>query len=314
MSAHKNEGIVVTVDRPPIGHDAALWSAALAERLHCSLHIVYIAPEAHPMVADIVRPHHVPILMSAHARATAVLDAAIAAVRRCSPDLELIGELIEGPATQVLATIGKGARMLVLGHPDAGTTDVLAATSRASTITEHTTCPVTVWRGESGQLPDRRPVVLGVDEDADSAEATRMAFEYAHLFAAPLVAVHSRPARPPPDLTTVPDLHPEQDTLDETLSAARQAFPDVAVTATVVSEPPPQALIERAADAQLVVIGTHGRRRMPAGAGASVSPYLFRHSPCPTMVCPPRRRRPRPDDDIARPPRISARPPRRTTP
>ncbi|WP_063050781.1 hypothetical protein [Nocardia arthritidis] len=105
----------------------------------------------------------------------------------------MIGELIEGQAAQGLAIVGENARLLVLGHPDAGTTDVLAATSRARTVTEHTTCPVTVWRGEPGQLPDRRPVVLGVDEDADSAEATRIAFEYAHLFAAPLVAVRSRP-------------------------------------------------------------------------------------------------------------------------
>ncbi|MGV9616115.1 universal stress protein [Nocardia xishanensis] len=291
MSAHENPGIVVTVDQPPIGHDAALWSAALAERLHCSLRIVYIAPEVRPALADIARPTPAPAVPSAvhvvpstHTSATAVLDTAIAAVRRRCPDLELTGELIEGQAAEALATAGERARMLVLGHPDAGTTDVLAATSRASTITEHTACAVTVWRGEPGQLPDRRPVVLGVDEDADSAEATRMAFEYAHLFAAPLVAVHSRPPPPPTRRATAPDPRAERVALDETLSAARQAFRDVAVTATVVSDPPRQALIDRAADAQLIVIGTHGRWPMPA---AAVSPYLFRHSPCPTMVCPP---------------------------
>ncbi|WP_327117306.1 hypothetical protein OHB12_07155 [Nocardia sp. NBC_01730] len=68
MSAHKNLGVVVTVDQAPIGHDAAVWSAALAERLHCPLRIVYIAPEAHPVLADIVRPDRVPSRVGAHAR------------------------------------------------------------------------------------------------------------------------------------------------------------------------------------------------------------------------------------------------------
>ncbi|WP_237735065.1 GNAT family N-acetyltransferase [Rhodococcus sp. JVH1] len=199
------------------------------------------------------------------------------------------GGLVEEPLADALATAAQGARMVVLGHPDVGTTDVLAATSRAGTVTGHTSCPVTVWRGQPGQLPDRRPVVLGIDDDADSAEAALTAFEYAHLFAAPLIAVYAQST----DHVTEPGTgreHPAERAtpVEDILSAARRAFPDVAVTAAVVSTPPRQALIERAADAQLVVIGTHGRRRAVAVTGESVSPHLFHHSPCPTMVCPPR--------------------------
>ncbi|ANS27954.1 universal stress family protein [Rhodococcus opacus] len=293
MLAHEQAPIVVTVDQPPIGRDAALWSAALAERLHCPLRIVHIVQATDHRWADIA--HH-PAAGAPYTSATAVVDDAIAVVHRRFPDLDVSGALIEEvtstpidpSTTRALATAGQGARMVVLGHPDAGSTDVLAATSRAGTVTEHIPCPITIWRGQPGQLPDQRPVVLGVDTDTDSAEAALMAFEYADVFGAPLIAVHSQPTAPAPEQAT------GLDTLEGILSAARAAFPGVAVTASVVPGPPREALSERAAGAQLVVIGTHGRRpTAAAGTGDSVSPYLFHHSRCPTMVCPPR---PPPDE------------------
>ncbi|MFC9557783.1 GNAT family N-acetyltransferase [Rhodococcus sp. NPDC056960] len=281
--------IVVTVDQPPIGHDAALWSAGLAARLHCPVRIVHITPADDQRWTDITRPIAGPPYVSA----TTVVDDATAVVRRRFPDLDVSGALIEEPTSKdpsrvgtALATAGHGARMVVLGHPDAGTLDTLATTSRAGTVTEHTPCPVIVWRGQPGQRPDRRPVLLGVDHATDSAEAAFRAFEYADLFAAPLIAVHAHSTVHPTAHTSGP--HAGQDTLDDILSAARQAFPDVAITATVVSGPPRQALLERAADAQLVVIGTHGHRPPGPVVGDSVSSSLFRHAPCPTMICPPR--------------------------
>ncbi|MDJ0489688.1 GNAT family N-acetyltransferase [Rhodococcus qingshengii] len=292
MLAHEHDPIVVTVDQPPIGHDAALWSAALAERLHCPLRIVHIAA-IEPSGAEIVQhsatgaPYSTP---------TAVVDDAVAVVHSRFPDLDVSGALIEevdgkqiDPSTShALATAGQDARIVVLGHPDAGNTDVLAATSRAGTLTEHTACPIVIWRGQQGQRPDQRPVILAVDHSADSAAAAMAAFEYADLFGAPLAAVHARPTPPAPEQDTGPGPGAEHDTLDDILSVPRRAFPDVAVTATVEPGSPRQVLTERAAGAQLVVIGTHGRR-VPAVEGAeSLSPYLFHHSQCPTMVCPPR--------------------------
>lgn len=291
MTAHKNPGIVVSVDQPPIGHDAALWSAGLAERLNCPLRIVYVVPEASHTRGDIAQIFE-PTTAGTRKTSPAIVDEALAAVRRTFPDLMLSGGLIEGPAWCALATAGRGARIVVLGHPDIGATDVLATNSRASTMTEQTMCPVIMWRGQPGQLPDRRPVVLGVGEAADSADAIRAAFEYAHLFEAPLVAVHSRPTPAATGSVTAPDANArehatEQDILETTLSAAHRAFPDVAVTAAVVPDPPHKALIERAADAQLVVIGTHRREHASSPFAASVSPFLFRHNRCPTMACPP---------------------------
>ncbi|WP_406230382.1 GNAT family N-acetyltransferase [Nocardia sp. NBC_01009] len=280
MTAHGNSPIVVTVDQPPIGHDAALWSARLAERLHCPLRIVYIATATRDASADM--PPTGP-------KAAAVVDDAVAVVRRNYPDLEISGDLIDRPAAHALATAGEDARMVVLGHPDARGLDVPAATSHTTTITEHITCPVTVWRGQTGQLPDQRPVVLAVNDDIDSSGAALAAFDYAHLFGAPVIAVYARPEQPETAAPATPaapiSVTPtERGSLDVQLAAARQVFPDVTVTAPVdISY---QALSKRATGAQLVVTGTDDHA--PVSQAPSFGSHLFGRSPCPVMICPSR--------------------------
>ncbi|MEV6325320.1 universal stress protein [Nocardia sp. NPDC051787] len=247
MTAHGHSPIVVTVDQAPIGHAAALWPAHLAQRLHCPLRIVYIATVPRDVSAD-VPPTEPELAACAQPSATTVVDDAVAVVRRDYPDLEINGELIDGPAAHVLATVGEDARMVVLGHPD-----VLAGASPTTTVAEHATCPVTVWRGQPHQLPDQRPVVLAVDDDIDGAAALA-AFAYAHLFGAPVIAVYAPPEQPE---TATPATHAEparvtsteRGSLDPHLAAARQVFPDV--TASVPADTPDQASSEYATGAHL---------------------------------------------------------------
>ncbi|WP_040786426.1 GNAT family N-acetyltransferase [Nocardia pneumoniae] len=285
MTTHGHPPIVVTVDQPPIGHDAALWSARLAERLHCPLRIVYIATAAHDVSVDTL-PAGPEAAARTEASATAVVDDTVAVVRRDYPDLEITGELIDGPAAHALATVGEDARMVVLGHPDVGTLDMSTATT---TVTEHASCPVTVWRGQSGQLPDQRPVLLAVDDDIDGADAALAAFAYAHLFGASVITVNPPPEQPE---TTAAAKHAEpasvtstdRHSLDAHLAAAREAFPDVTVSA--LADIPHRASSERATGAQLVVTGTDGRASASEVPG--FGPYSFRRIRCPVMICPSR--------------------------
>ncbi|WP_280497336.1 GNAT family N-acetyltransferase [Nocardia asiatica] len=276
MTTHGHPPIVVTVDRPPIGRDAALWSARLAERLHCTLRVVYIATATPDGSADI--PATGPLAAArTETSAAAVVDDAVAVVRRDHPALEIIGESIDGPAAQAWATVGEDARMVVLGHPDAGEFDVPTAITM---VTDHATCPVTVWRGEPGQLPDQRPVLLAVNDD-DGADAALAAFGYAHLFGASVIAVMVRPEQLE---TTAPVTSRNRNSLDAHLAVARDAFPDVTVSA--IADIPPRSLSERATGAQLVVTGTDGRASVREVSG--FDSYSFRHSRCPVMICPSR--------------------------
>ncbi|MBF6301341.1 GNAT family N-acetyltransferase [Nocardia amamiensis] len=277
MTTHGHPPIVVTVDQPPIGRDAALWSARLAERLHCTLRVVYIAAATSDVSADIAATGPEAAART-ESSATAVVDDTIAVVRRDHPDLEISGELIDGPAAQALATVGEDARMVVLGHPDVGALDVPTATTM---VTEHATCPVTVWRGEPGQLPDQRPVLLAVDDDIDGADAALAAFGYAHLFGASVIAVNAQPEQPG---TAAPVTSTNRHSLDAHLAVARDAFPDVTVSA--LADIPHRSLNERATGAQLVVTGPDGRASVPEGPG--FGSYFFRRSRCPVMICPSR--------------------------
>ncbi|MBF6223673.1 acyl-CoA synthetase [Nocardia abscessus] len=286
MTSYGRSPIVVTVDQPPLGHDAAMWSAGIAERLHCPLRIVYIAIAACDVSAE-TSPTGQEAARN-RPRAAAVVDAAVAAVRRDYPDLEVSGELIDGPVAQALARVGANSRMIVLGCPDVEALDVAGTTSHITTVTERAACPITFWRGQPGQHPDQRPVVLAED-DIDGADAALAAFGYAHLFGAPVIALDARPGQPGTAAPATcaepgPVTRTERGSLDAHLAVARDVFPDVTVSGP--ADIPYRALSERANGAQLVVTGTDGRASVPEVPG--FGSYLFRRSRCPVMICPSR--------------------------
>ncbi|WP_433716009.1 GNAT family N-acetyltransferase [Nocardia sp. CA-084685] len=285
MTAHGHSPIVVTVDQQPIGHAAAMWSARLAEQLHWPLRIVYLAYDLSAGIPATApdRPAR------AQPETAAVVDDAIAAVRRDYPDLELSGESIDGPVQQAFACVGADARMIVFGDFDVPTLDVSAATFHTTTVGECATCPVTFWRGQPGQLPDQRPVVLAEDDYVDGADAALAAFGYANLFGAPVIAVYARSvasdtAAADTRAEPVPVASTERGSLDAHLAAAHEVFPDVTVSAPAdISH---RVLPEDATGAQLVVTGTDGRT--PVSEAPGFRSYLLRSSPCPVMICPSR--------------------------
>ena len=273
--------IVVTVDQPPIGHDAALWSGALADLVRCPLRILYLAPEARHSHTGLTAARTAPDADPARERQS-ITGAAAAAVHRRFPDLEIIEALIEGPAAQSLAAAASGARMVVLGHPKMGTVDVFGAAFHADSVIAHTACPVTVWRGPPGQLPDHRPVILAA-ECADDCGAALAAFDYAHRVDAPILVLSLLPLLPEPAATDTTTLG-KPTGVGASVAAARRAFPDVAVLPADLSGPEyPTTLEEQTTPAQLVVLaGVH------TGPGIAIpSSRFLHHSHCPIMICPP---------------------------
>lgn len=117
--------------------------------------------------------------------------------------------------------------MVVLGHPKMGTVDVFGAAFHADSVIAHTACPVTVWRGPPGQLPDHRPVILAA-ECADDCGAALAAFDYAHRVDAPILVLSLLPLIPEPAATDTTTLG-KPTGVGASVAAARRAFPDVAV-------------------------------------------------------------------------------------
>lgn len=135
-----------------------------------------------------------------------------------------------------------------------------------------------------------KTVLVGVDFGDASAHALALAGMIGAAFAARVVAVHAERFEPPRYFT------PEQ---IERLAAERQAA-QAAVTAQlhefaagaspypiesrVVDQPPVDAVLNAATAADLIVVGTHGRRGPGRWWLGSVAERIVRAAPVPVLV------------------------------
>jgi nucleotide-binding universal stress UspA family protein len=142
-------------------------------------------------------------------------------------------------------------------------------------------------------------IVVGVDGSEVSQEALRWAAEEARLRSARLVAVHAWSFVSPqpigdPGMLAVPagdipgQLDAERDAarlaLDEAVADVLGAKPEVEVEPKLVEGDAGEVLVAESADAELVVVGSHGRSGFKAALLGSVSRFVVDHSTCPVVV------------------------------
>lgn len=142
-------------------------------------------------------------------------------------------------------------------------------------------------------------IVVGVDGSDASGDALRWAAEEARLRSAPIVALHAWSFVPPqpigdPGMLAVPagDLAGQlsaessaaQIGLDQLLEEALGAEPGVEVERELVEGDPGEALVAASKDAELVVVGSHGRSGFKAALLGSVSRHVVDHAACPVVV------------------------------
>ena len=142
-------------------------------------------------------------------------------------------------------------------------------------------------------------IVVGVDGSETSHEALRWAAEEARLRSARLVAVYAWTFIPPqpigdPGMLAVPagDLPGQLDAesnaasvaLDDAVEVILGAESGIEVERKLVERDPGEALVAESADAELVVVGSHGRTGFTAALLGSVSRHVVDHSKCPVVV------------------------------
>lgn len=207
---------------------------------------------------------------------------AVGRARTTAPDVEVDGEIVTGGAAAVLLEESRDAATVVLGDRGLGGFSGLLIGSVAVQLAAHAHCPVLVVRGG---VRATGPVVLAVDGSASAAPAVALAFEEAALRDAPLTAVHAwlgPVEREPGDL------------LAEALAGCRERHPDVVVREEMVRGAARAVLVERSAQAQLLVVGTRGLGGLRGLLLGSVSHAVLHHAECPVLVVPPA---PQPDED-----------------
>lgn len=291
MTTHvDNQSIVVGIDGSSAALAAARWAGAVAARQHAPLVLVSVVPAADVRLtaAAIAESDLLPALRAAAKRRVAEV---VAAVRHDQPELRITESVVDGtPARELIAASGS-ARLVVVGASADDRFATLLLGSTALLVANKAACPVVVWRGHRDRpLPDQRPVLVGVDGSPDSEAAVGQAFEVASLLGAGVIALHSWNDpdllrwNPPADAWEIL-AQQEQELLSERLAGWCEKYPDVVVTQVLQKGPTAQALLEHAADAQLIVTGSHGHNRLTGLLLGSTSQNLLHHAPCPALIC-----------------------------
>jgi len=135
-------------------------------------------------------------------------------------------------------------------------------------------------------------IVVGVDGSAQSQSALQWAISEARLRQAQVRLVTAWYY--PPLASTVGHgiiddtfRNAAERTLAEAIETVTAA--GIAVTGKVVENSPPAALVNAAASADLVIVGSRGHGGFAGLLLGSVSTHVVHHAPCPVLIVRPRR-------------------------
>ena len=197
-------------------------------------------------------------------------------------------EVLHGYAVAALIGASHDASMLVVGSRGMGAFGRAVLGSVSSGVVHHARCPVAIVHADEAQAPDRTsPVLLGIDGSPASEAATALAFDEASRRQVDLVALHAWS-----DVGVYPVVgmgwHEYEDegheVLGERLAGWQEQYPDVHVRRRIVCDRPARSLIDESQQAQLVVVGSHGRGGFPGMLLGSVSTAVAESATAPVIV------------------------------
>lgn len=281
---------MVGVDGSVGATSAARWAAVEARRRGAPLRLV----AAYPWTWDAEEPAGPgePPRTGLRSRAEQDLDAARVAVQAAAPGSRVEGECVIGAPIEVLVEEARRAQLMVVGSRGLGGLAGLVLGSVAVALSVTAPCPVVVVRGDAHEAPGPAPVVVGVDDSPSSEAAIGFAFAAAAGRGVPLVAVHTWLEHvydaQVAAMIDWPGLREHQRAwLARRLVGWTEKYPEVPLTQLVERDAAARTLVERSADAQLVVVGSRGRGNLAGLFMGSVSHAVLQHAHCPVAVVRP---------------------------
>jgi nucleotide-binding universal stress UspA family protein len=205
-----------------------------------------------------------------------LLDTAAARVREQAPDLTCTLTSKAGYPANLLSTASEGADAVVVGRRGLGSAASVLLGSVSNRLTVQAKCPLVVV-GE-GELPTSGPIVVGVDGSEFGTNALRFALAEAALRQTSVRAIAAYDVLHPafqadPELVARLRADVEAsaaETVTRALEETREAgTASVTVDEVAVEGRAAEAILGHADDAQLIVVGTHGKglvRRMLLGS------------------------------------------------
>lgn len=206
-----------------------------------------------------------------------------------APEQSIEAQTVVGSTVPTLVDMSREAIRLVVGSRGHGRLRRSLLGSVSSSLVRHAHCPVAVIHENHSHSADA-PVVVGIDGSPVSEAATALAFEEASLRGVELVAVyawHDTGMLDFPGIDTAAMASDGELALAERLAGWHERYPDVTVRRVVVGDRPADQLIERSQEAQLVVVGSHGRGGFTGMLLGSVSLAVVQSAHSPVLVVRP---------------------------
>ncbi|HEY1279272.1 MAG TPA: universal stress protein, partial [Acidimicrobiales bacterium] len=212
------------------------------------------------------------------------------------PDVQTVDarpQLVETATVDALLAAAAGAELLVLGNRGLGAFADLVVRSVSQGCVERAPCPVAVvpagpvdrWRGGR--------VVVGVDGTEISADALRWAWAEAARRQADLsvvIAYHHHQLESligPPGAVDHDSVRKASQALADEMVERAIAAADhqpLSVEVIALAASAGHGLVDAAADADLLVIGSRGRGNLRGVLLGSVSRHCVHHAPCPVVI------------------------------
>ncbi|WP_327096126.1 universal stress protein [Nocardia vinacea] len=288
-----NPPILTAVDGSPSSYHAVAWAAVEATLHRSPLHI--LTSMAIPTGFGPGMSLGETDLESLRHDGERVLNEATRVARTAAHGTEpdITSEVTFDSIIPTLIDRSDHTRMLVVGSRGVGAfrRELLGSVSTAAT--HHARCPVAVIHSTSGidAVSATKPILVGVDGTANSVPAVELAFEEASLRGVGVIALHAWSDVTGLDLPIGDweDLHrQEQVVLAESLAGYTAKYPDVPVRRIVVVDRPGRCLLEESANAQLLIVGSHGRGGFATMILGSTSSVLLHSAEIPMIIVRPK--------------------------
>lgn len=289
--------VVVAVDGSEASQNAVRWAANTANKRGVPLRLAasYTMPQF--LYAEgMVPPQE--LFDELQSETMDMIEAARVVAHEVAPDIKIGYVIAEGSPIDMLLDMSSDVTMIVMGSRGLGGLSGMVMGSVSAAVVSHADCPVVVVRSDNHVTETNKygPVVVGVDGSDVSQRATEFAFEEAQARGAKLVAIHTWM-----DMQVQGSLaglaaaqqeweiiEKEQTTLlKDRLQPLLERFPDVEVEMVITRDRPVRALEDCAHNAQLLVVGSHGRGGFRGMLLGSTSRALLQSAPCPMVVVRP---------------------------
>lgn len=288
--------IAVGYDASPEAELALDWAITRARASGANLRIVHVLP------GDSQTGTNAPGMNWPAVDPTTMDPADLPAVQRARSELgdgRAVGVVSAGNPAGELIEASQTASMVVMGTRGRGALAAGLLGSTAYAVAAHSACPLVVVRGpkDSTSVPEPgpdRPIVIGIEDLEASRDQLRIAADFAAETNASLKVV--RVARPVAFGDWAAGFTLAENDLDNALEESgikatqecaaqvREWHPNVATEEVHLVGDPARILVDEAADAGLIVVGSRGRGGFKGLLLGSVSHDVIHLAECPVLV------------------------------